>query len=1041
MNLPQFSVRYPVTIAMIMLGIVILGVISFNRLGTDLLPAIYNPRVVVELQSGERSPQEMEQRFARGLEGELGTVSKVIDVRAVCSLGRVLATASFSWGTDMDFALLDVQKKIASYESDPEVNRVTIARYDPQEEPIMIYALQSKGEHDLDELRRIGENVIKRALERLDGVARVQVYGGIKREVRVELNEYLLEAYGLTPSVINDKIRQANANASGGRLVQQDKAYLIKGLGNYASVEDVAATVIGYKASTNGASNDTTVVGTQQMGAQFSADKVPIYLADVATVNYAPEERADIVRLNGEESVGFYIYKEAADNTVRVAKQVTETITRIQADLSGLDFTLINSQATFIDSAIGEVKNSALIGALLAVLVLYVFLRSIGVTLLVGLAIPISILATFTLMYFQKLTLNIMTLGGLALGAGMLVDNAIVVIENIFRRRQLGESAEKAAITGASEVGMAIVAVTLTTVVVFLPIVYVKGVAAELFRDQAWVVTHALMASMLVAFTLVPALAARLLAKDSKAFQEQRLRILFYEKTLHWALQHRGIVVIATIALIVAAALLLPVAGTEFVPRSSENQVQVNLDLPPGTPLEKTSAVLAGVEERIHQILSDHLTNQFSTVNVRSSQNLFTNEAQGGEHLAAVTINLANGKSAKTPETAIQALRPHLNLPNVTTNFRIRETSLQQTIGTGGAPIVVEVRGSELQTIQETSERVAEALRQIRGLHSVETSFQIGRPEINLRIDRLLAASFGLDVQQIGQRVKERLAGEVVSDFYSEGEDRNIRVAFPRATLTELADMPIRAPNGAVLRLRDIAALESGEGPKEIQRHNQSRIAHVTAQLEKNITLSHAIAAVEATLARIPLAPDYELRFAGEEASREESFGQMKFALILSIILVYMVMAALFESLLHPFTILLTLPLAGVGVVFAFLLIGEPLSVMAYIGVVLLVGIAVDNAIVLIDYVNRLRSDGMPRREAILQGGRDRLRPILMTTATTILGLLPLTIGIGEGARLRAPMAIAVISGLVTSTLLTLVVIPVVYEVIDEIGMMIKRKT
>ena len=509
MNLPQFSVRYPVTIAMIMLGIAILGVISFDRLGTDLLPAIYNPRIVVELQSGERSPQEMEQRFARRLEGELGTVSKVVDVRAVCSLGRVLATATFSWGTDMDFALLDVQKKVASYESDPEVNRVTIARYDPQEEPVMIYALQSKGEHDLDELRRIGENVIKRALERLDGVARVQVYGGIKREVRVELNEYLLEAYSLTPSAINDKIRQANANASGGRLVQQEKAYLIKGIGNYTNVEDVAATVVGYKAGANGVGSDSLSTGVQQTGSQFAADKVPIYLSDVARVSYAPEERTDIVRLNGHESVGFYIYKEAEDNTVRVAEQITAEVNRLAADSPGLDFSVIYNQARFIDNAIGEVKSSAVIGVILAVLILYVFLRNWGATIIISLAIPLSILATFTLMYFQNLTLNMMTLGGLALGSGMLVDAAIVVIENIFRRRQLGEAADQAAIHGTSEVGMAIFATVVTTIVVFLPIVYVQGVAAEMFRDQAWVVTYALLASLLVAFMLIPALAAK----------------------------------------------------------------------------------------------------------------------------------------------------------------------------------------------------------------------------------------------------------------------------------------------------------------------------------------------------------------------------------------------------------------------------------------------------------------------------------------------------------------------------------------------------
>ncbi|MCI0690685.1 efflux RND transporter permease subunit [candidate division KSB1 bacterium] len=1029
MNLPQFSVRYPVTVAMLMLAIGILGVISLNRLGTDLLPAIYNPRIVVELQSGERSPQEMEQRFARRLEGELGTVSKVVDVRAVCSLGRVLATATFSWGTDMDFALLDVQKKIANYESDPEVNRVTIARYDPQEEPIMIYALQSGGEHDLDELRRIAENVIKRALERLDGVARVQIYGGIKREVRVELNEYLLEAYGLTPTDVTGKIRQANANASGGRLVQQEKAYLIKGIGNYTSVEDVAATVVGYKSAANGASNDTTALGAQQTGSQFAPDKVPIYLSDVAQVSYAPEERTDVVRLNSQESVGFYIYKEAEDNTVRVAEQIVETIARMQDDSPSLEFTLVYSQAAFIDSAIGEVKASAIIGVILAVLILYVFLRNLGATIIISVAIPLSILATFTLMYFQNLTLNMMTLGGLALGAGMLVDNAIVVIENIFRRRQLGEESADAAIRGASEVGVAIFASTLTTIVVFLPVVYVHGVAAELFKDQAWVVAYSLLASLVVAFLLIPTLAARLLFKDTKVFEQQFLQFAFYEKTLQWAMNHRNAVVLAAIFLIAVAAALLPVVGSEFVPRSGENQLQVDINLPPGAPLEKTSAVLAGVEERTRQILGERLNSLFSTVNVSSSQSLFTGTEQG-EHRASITINLA---PAITPETAIAALRPHLNLPDIATTFRIRETSLQQTIGTGSAPIVVEVRGSELPTLQETSARVAEALRQLNGLHNVETSFQSGRPEINLRIDRLLAASLGLDVQQIGQRVKERLAGEIVSDFYSEGEDRNIRVAFTPATLAELSDMPIRAPNGAVLRLRDISQLISGEGPKEIQRHNQSRIAHVTAQLEKGMTLSRAVAAVEKTLINIALPPDYELRFAGEEASRGESFEQMKFALILSIVLVYMVMAALFENLLHPFTILLTLPLAGAGVVFAFLLVGEPLSVMAYIGVIMLAGIAVNNAIVLVDYINRLRAAGMARREAILQAGRDRLRPILMTTATTILALAPLAIGLGEGARLRAPMAIAVIGGLITSTLLTLVVIPVVYELIDGV--------
>ncbi|MFQ5772565.1 MAG: efflux RND transporter permease subunit, partial [bacterium] len=502
MNLPKFSVRFPVTVTMLMLAIAILGFIAFNRLGTDLLPSIYNPRIVVEIQSGERSPQDMEQRFTRSLEGALGTVSKVVDVRSVCSIGRVLVTATFSWGTDMDFALLDVQKQVARFESDPEVDRLTVARYDPQEEPIMIYALSARaqGGLDLDELRRISENVVKRNLERLDGVARVQIYGGIKREVRVELDEYLLQAYNLTPAAITSKIKQANANASGGKLVQQDKAYLIKGIGKYANIAEVSATVVGYKESSNGSKRDTTLAGSQQSGRIYTPDKVPVYLSDVARVSYAPEEPTDVVRLDGHDSIGLYIFKESKDNTMRVARQVQDEMKRMQNEFTGLSSSLIYSQASFIAAAIGEVKTTAVIGIILAVLVLYTFLRNFGVTLVVSLAIPISILATFTLMYFQHLTLNIMTLGGLALGAGMLVDNAIVVIENIFRRRQLGEEANEAAVNGASEVGIAIVASTLTTISVFLPIVFVRGIAAELFKEQAWVVAFSLLSSLLVAF-------------------------------------------------------------------------------------------------------------------------------------------------------------------------------------------------------------------------------------------------------------------------------------------------------------------------------------------------------------------------------------------------------------------------------------------------------------------------------------------------------------------------------------------------------------
>lgn len=1023
------AIHRPVTVAMILIGVTLLGVISLNRLGTDLLPAIYNPRIVVDLRSGERSPQEMEERFARQLEGELRSVSRVVDVRTICSLGRIQLTITFVWGADMDFALLDVQKKVARYESRADVDQVTIARFDPQAEPILIYAVSNVGTQNLDELRRLSESVIQLNLERLDGVARAQVYGGQTREVRVELDPYLLAAYNLTASDVTNAIRQANADAPGGTLEYDNTAYTIKGIGRYANLADIGATIVGYK---SGASGDSLQAGVQQNSAVYTPEKAPIYLTEVARVFQIPEERSNLVRLNGKACVGIYVYKEAEDNTVRVGKQVEETLARMKAELPSVTFTQIYSQGAFISGAVNEVQNTALFGIVLAVLVLYVFLRNVGATLIVSLAIPLSILATFTLMYFSGMTLNIMTLGGLALGAGMLVDNAIVVIENIFRRRQTGEDGEQASARGTSEVAAAIIASTLTTVVVFLPIVYIEGVAAELFKEQAWVVAFALLSSLLMAFLFIPAAATRLLAGKTFTIKE-RYPFLWYDRFLRQAIQHPLLVTGTAVLLLIAAAALTPGIGSDFVPRSVENQLQVALVLAPGTPLDYTESVIESVEDRITQLLGEGARQQFSTANVMTTQGLLQDQAATAEQEAIITLTfgMLAGRQM-TPQEAIDRLRPRLNdLPGVSIDYRVRETSLQQTIGTDQAPIAVEIRGTDQERLQTLALQVKDILERMPSLHTVVTSVQNTRPEINLTIDRVLAASFGIDIQQLAQQIRQRLEGDVATDFFSDGDSRNVRVAFPRARLDDLNDLPIKTGNGAVLRLRDIAELKPGAGPRLIQRSNQSRIETVTAQLIEGASLSQTTDQLLRALDAVPLPTGYQFRMGGAEASRRESFGQLRFALLLSILLVYMVMASLFESLRHPFTILLTLPLAGIGVVFAFWLTGTSFNVMALIGVVMLGGIAVNNAIILVDYINRLRANGLARREAVLQAAHNRLRPILMTTLTTILALLPLTFGIGEGAQLRAPMALAVVGGLISSTLLTLVVIPVVYELLD----------
>jgi HAE1 family hydrophobic/amphiphilic exporter-1 len=476
---------------------------------------------------------------------------------------------------------------------------------------------------------------------------------------------------------------------------------------------------------------------------------------------------------------------------------------------------------------------------------LYAFLRHLGATLIVSLAIPISILATFTLMYFQNLTLNIMTLGGLALGAGMLVDNAIVVIENTFRRRQLGEEASKASVTGASEVGVAIVASTLTTIIVFLPIVYVRGIAAELFREQAWVVAFSLLSSLFIAFTLIPTLSARLFANKLPEFQQKVIRLPFYEKFLDWALKHRVRVIAIAFFLLVVSILLIPVVGSEFVPRSSENQVQVQVEMPAGTPLQRTTRVINAIEERVRQLFGPDIDYVYSTVNVQASQNVLFGAGQRSEHRAEIVLGLAKGKDVLAPSAAIEILRSRVEVPGTIIHYTVRESSLQQTIGSEKAPVTIEVRGDDLTILRNTTNQLAQLLQEIEGLHTIETSFERGLPEINLRVNRTLAASFGLDIQQIGQMVQQRLSGEVASDFFAEGNDRDIRVAFEQMSQTDLENMQIQTSDGALLKLTDLVTLVPNEGPQEIQRRNQSRIAHVAAQMKQDLKASSAGGSVE----------------------------------------------------------------------------------------------------------------------------------------------------------------------------------------------------
>lgn len=1035
MTVPEFSTRYPVTIAMATFAVVLLGWISLDGLGTDLLPNVQTPVITVDLRVPGKSPQEMEERYTRRLERDISTVSGVDRVYSITRSGQTVVVAEFTWDTDMNFALLDVQKRTGAYATDDEIESLDVTQEDPQALPVARIAVTSPDYTDLDELLGAIETLVKPRLEALDGVASAEIEGDVEKEIRVILDPYLLEAFGLTDTAVVQQIQQANQDVSGGRLEEGDQSYQVKGLGRLTDITEVENLIVGERAGSvdDAAANATggTAAGAGGTGTEATVEdtlRVPVYVKDVGRVVLEVAERETIVRLNGVECLGLAIYKEADASTVSVVRTVLDDMEQLALDLPNVQFTVVENQARFIESAVNEVEEAALVGAVLAVGVLLLFLRSFVATMVIGLAIPISILATFTLMYFQDLTLNIMTLGGLALGAGMLVDNAIVVIENIYRRLELGADPPEAAAKGASEVGVAILASTLTTVAVFLPIVYVQGLVGELFKEQAWTVTFSLMSSLVVAMTIVPMLSSRLLrrkATDGKPKQRPVFRAV-----LTAALDHK-VVVFVLIAVVAGVTYQMAMSiEAEFIPREDQGLFSVDVALPEGTRLEMTDRVAARIGDMILEIGGDEVETVYARSGLDPAR--VTNVADpSGPNRTNLSVALTTG-ARRSIGRMVESIDAELaQIPDLEVKYELQETALQGVLGAQAAPLQLEIIGDDLDTLRRLTREIAGLLEELPAVYNVRTSFQGGQPEIDLNLRADVVAAFGLTPQTLIADLERRLSGEVAGELSKDQRSRDIRVGFEEVSLRELRSLRIDAGD-AILTLGDIADPRIVEGPREILREDQRRIGRISGYLVEGAVLSEAISQVEGLVSQVTLPVGYSIEIGGEERERAESFASLGFALVLSVILVYMVMASLFESILHPFTVMFTVPFAGVGVVVAFWALGEPLSIMAYIGIIMLGGIAVNGAIILVDHVNQLRAN-MPIREAIVQGAQDRMRPILMTSATTILALFPMALGLGEGSQMRAPMAIAVIGGLVTSTVLTLIIIPVVYEVVERL--------
>lgn len=1012
-KITQFSVNYPVTVLMMVLAVILLGYISFSKLGVDLFPEMNNPRLYIEVEAGNRPPDEIENLYVRNIESQAIRQSDVSNVTSVTRVGTATITVEYSWGKDMDEAFLDLQKAMTTYAQNTDIDAISITQYDPNSTPVMVVALENDNLNNLDEVRKVAENYIRNELIRLDGIADVKLAGEEVAEVLIETDPYLLEAYGVSASDISSKIQSYNRNVSGGSIEENGVNYSVKGVSMISSPSDLAQIIIGLKTE------------TQPDG---STANVPVYLQDVAKISVANKDPETIVTLDGKRCIGLSIYKEPHYNTVKAISELNEAFESITKALPGYSFQVVKNQGSFINGAIKEVRQSLIFGILLAVVVLFVFLRRINTTLVISIAIPISIIATFTLMYFQGLTLNVMTLGGLALGAGMLVDNAIIVMENIAKHMERGKSVWQSAIDGTAEVGGAITASTLTTVVVFLPIVYLQGASGELFKDQAWTVAFSLISSLAVAILVIPVLVTKLFGKKEQK-PVKTIQMNWYSGILDKILNYRWLIILFTALAVAGGAFLIPKIGSEFMPHSKSNNFTVEFELPEGVLLQRTEATLSSVEEMLKEALPNDIASVYTQVGEVTSS--ASGSSIASENSALMYVSL-------TPEGALNyngVMETFSNIMHsnndIEFSFLQEEGSLQSTLGNNEPPLVVEVVGDDLETISEITEKLKEVTMQMNGLYNVESSVENGAPEIDIYIDRVQAGYFNLSVEQIVSAVQNRLEGVDAGEYETDGEMRDITIRQPKLNIDQLSNIEITSGD-VKYRLADVAKITEEQLPREIHRSNQSRVGKVSAYVDDNVVFDKMVNRLQEKIGSVTLPSGYRIRMAGEEIKRKESMEGLTFALILSIILVYMVMASQFESLIHPFTILLTIPLAMVGAIVTFYIIGKPLNMMAYIGMIMLAGIAVNDSIILVDKINQLRAEGIKKREAIVQAGAQRLRPIIMTSLTTILALVPLTFGFGESADLRSPMAWAVVGGLLTSTLLTLVVIPCVYYVMTK---------
>ncbi|WP_166840005.1 efflux RND transporter permease subunit [Rheinheimera pleomorphica] len=1071
MKLVDTAVTRPVTIWMFTLGILLFGLVAAGRLAVNLLPDLSYPSLTVRTEFVGAAPAEVEQLVSKPIEEAVGIVKGVRKVQSVSRSGRSDVVMEFEWGTDMDLAALEVREKLDVLLLPLEIEKPLLLRFNPNLDPIVRLALsrENAGEAlspaQLVSLRTFAEEDLRRALESLPGVAAVRPDGGLSQEIQILVDPQKLSQLQLDISQITDRLRQENLNQAGGRLETPSYDYLVRTINQFADLQQIENLYV----------------------AQVNNSQVR--LKDIAEVRDSFVDRQSITYVDGKEAIEVAIYKEGDANTVQVAKTLLAQLPALEKALpAGYRLTLVYDQSEFIKQAIDDVKSAAVVGGLLAMLVLYLFLRNVWATLIISVSIPVSVIATFNLMYGQGITLNMMSLGGIALAVGLLVDNAIVVLENIARHKEQGKPAFEAAKTGTREVAMAITASTLTTVAVFFPLVFVEGIAGQLFRDQALTVTFALLASLVVALTLIPTMAARegsrkMAGEPAVAISTEAevrrwyywptwpLRMLgkavrglllllvtaltllfrlvsrslallfkpllnavqwllarldaFYRRALSAALQLKVLTIAITLTAAAACFTLLPRLGADVIPALSQGEFYVEVQLPVGSAIEQTDKVLT----QLAAIAAEQTAVKRSYAQAGTGAQMTVDPSIGGSHWGRLNIVLQPGSSPEQEQQVITVLRDYLaQQPDITVKID------RPQLFSFSTPLEIELSGYELAQLKVAADNLVTALEADERFTDVKTSLRPGQPEITLYFNHGLLSQLGMNSHDVAKRVAAYVGGEVAGQYSVNDRKVDIRVRLAeqyRQSEQQLAQLIINPGSDKPLPLSAVADIKRETGPSEITRIGQQRVALVSANLTYG-DLEQATQSAAAILAAQSLPYGVTAAVVGQSEEMQRAYTSLTMALLLAVFLVYLVMASQFENLLQPLLILFTVPLAGAGAILGLWLTDTRLSVIVFIGLIMLAGIVVNNAIVLIDRINQLRSEGVSLQHAIIDAGASRLRPVLMTTLTTILGLLPMALGTGDGSEIRAPMAITVIFGLALATMLTLLFIPVLYALVSR---------